>query len=87
MMKEQKHITLYSSSECYRCALVKQMLDKNNVQYEEIRDNKPLMIEKDLIGVPAIEIDGKIIDEYTSVLIWLKDNNYYCLWEDEDESN
>ena len=86
-MNEKQHITLYSSSECYRCSLVKQMLDKHNVQYEEIRDNKPLMIEKDLIGVPAIEIDGKIIDEYTSVLIWLKDNNYYCLWEDEDENN
>lgn len=86
-MTNKQHITLYSFSECHRCSLVKQMLDKHNVQYEEIRDNRPLMIEKDLLSVPAIEVDGKIIDEYTSVLIWLKDNNYYCLWGDDDESN
>lgn len=87
MMTNEQHITLYSSSECHRCSLVKQMLDKHNVQYEEIRDDKPLMLEKDLFSIPAIEIDGQIIDEYTRVLIWLKDNNYYCLWEEEDEGN
>ena len=46
------------------------------------------MIEKGFEGVPVIEADGKIIDEYVSVLDWLRQNGYYSLWEeDENESN
>ena len=80
-------ITLYSLSECRRCGIVKQMLDVHNVQYEEITDNRPLMEEKDIQRAPAIEVDGKIIDEYVYVLEWLKNNNYYSLWEDNNEGN
>ena len=80
-------LTLYSLSECRRCGLVKQMLDVHKVQYEEITDNRPLMKEKEIQNAPAIEIDGKIIDEYTYVLEWLQDNNYYSLWEDDNEGN
>lgn len=81
---------LYTSTECNRCKTVKQMLDEHDVAYEEIIDNKSLMLEKDLYSVPAIEIDGKIIDDYTSVLSWLKQNGYYFLsflGGDENESN
>lgn len=81
---------LYTSTECHRCKTVKYMLNEHNVAYEEIVDNKQLMIEKDLYSVPAIEIDGKIIDDYTSVLSWLKQNGYYSLsflGGDENESN
>lgn len=60
-------ITLYSSPECVRCQLVKQMLDEHNVQYEE----------KEIQHVPALEVDGRVIDEYSNVLMWLKENNYY----------
>ena len=70
-------LILYTSSECIRCRLVKQMLQAHDVQYEEITDNKPLMMEIGLQEVPAIEVDGKIIDTYPNVLGWLQDKGYY----------
>ena len=84
----EKHIVLYSLSTCTRCGIVKQMLDVHNVQYEEIIDDKQLMKEKKIENAPALEVDGKVIDEYVDVLIWLRENNYYSLWkDDENESN
>lgn len=74
-------ITLYSSSECIRCRLIKQMLDVHKVQYEEIIDNQQLMLDKGFYEVPAIEVDGKTIDEYTSVLSWIKKNGWYSFEE------
>lgn len=64
-----KHIVLYTSSECTRCKLVKHMLDTHDVPY----------VEKEITGVPAIETDGKLIDDYSDVLTWLQQNNYYSL--------
>lgn len=72
------NLILYTSDECFRCNTVKKMLNTKNVTYEEITD-KQLMVEKNLYSVPAIECDGKIIDDYTSVLSWLKRNGYYSL--------
>ena len=77
---------LYSSNECTRCKLVKQMLDIHNVRYTEIND-KRIMIDKEIENVPALEINEKIM-EYQEVLTWLQQNNYYSLWGDnKDESN
>jgi glutaredoxin len=74
----EKPIILYSSPECVRCQLVKQMLDEHNVQY----------IEKELLEVPAIEVGEKTIDSYVGVLAWLQDNDYYSLGKDDkDEGN
>lgn len=70
-MSEQ--ITLYSSSECLRCKIVKHMLDTHHIEYTEILDDKPLMLDKGLEEVPAIEIDGKMIDSYRGVLMWVYD--------------
>lgn len=74
---ETRKITLYSSSECGRCPIIRMMLDTHNVLYEEIMDNFELMESKGIENVPALEIDGEIIDEYIHVLRWLHDNNYY----------
>lgn len=74
---ETRKITLYSSSECGRCPIIKMMLDAHNVPYTEIQDNFDLMESKEIENVPAFEIDGEIIDEYPHVLRWLHDNNYY----------
>lgn len=79
-------IILYSSLECIRCKLVKQMLDIHNVQYEEITD-KEIMIEKEFDELPMMEVDGKMLS-YGPILNWLREHNYYSLWEDDvDESN
>ena len=81
-MELKQNIILYSLSTCTRCKLVKQMLDKHNVEYEEIIDQKALMEDKGCEGAPALEINGEIIDAYTNILAWLKKNNYYSLWGD-----
>ena len=86
-MGDERHIILYTSSECIRCQIVKQMLDCHNVQYDEIVDNKQLMLDKDIEMVPALEVDNKIIDKYVGVLAWLNENNYYSLWEDNANEN
>lgn len=87
-MDKKQYITLYTSSDCIRCRLVKQILNEHSVEYEEIKDNMPLMLEKGLQEVPAIEVNGKIIDEYVGVLLWLEKNGYYSLKIGEDnESN
>lgn len=71
-------ITLYSSSECVRCQLVKQMLNKHNVKYIEINDRQ-IVLNKDLESVPALEVDGQLIDSYQMILYWLRENGYYSL--------
>ena len=78
-MNNERHIIIYSSSECPRCKLVKQMLDKHHVQYEEILDNTQLMINKGFEAVPVIEVDDEVIDEYINILTWLEKHNYYSL--------
>lgn len=70
-------IILYTTG-CSRCVLVKQMLDAHNVQYDEINDGE-IIISKGLEQVPSLEIDGKIIEDYAGVLIWLEDNGYYSM--------
>lgn len=71
-------VILYTIDDCARCKLVKQMLNKHNVDYTEVHD-RGLMEAKGFISAPTIEIDGQIIDEYTNVLSWLEKNGYYSL--------
>lgn len=80
-----RKIILYSSSQCIRCRIVKQMLDVHKVQYEEITDNKQLMLDKEFTEVPGIEVDGQIIDTYASVLEWIQDNGWYSFEEVKED--
>ena len=80
-----KQIILYSTSECIRCKLVKQMLDIHKVQYLEVANDKPLMLDKGFTEAPGIEVDGQIIDTYTSVLSWIKKNGWYSFEEVNDD--
>lgn len=70
-------IVLYTT-ECERCKIVKQMLDKHNVQYEEVND-KEVIISKGFEQTPALMINGKIIEDFAGILIWLEDNGYYSM--------
>ena len=78
-------IILYSSSECIRCRLVRQMLDVHNVQYEEIVDDKQLMLDKGFTEAPGIEENNQIVDTYSSVLSWLQKNGWYSFGEVSDD--
>lgn len=80
-----KNVILYSTG-CTRCGLVKKMLDVHNVQYTEITD-KQIMIEKDFENAPVLEVDGKTIEEYNLILLWLRENGYYSLWGDNEYDN
>ena len=79
-----RQIILYSTG-CTRCKLVKQMLDVHHVEYTEITDRQ-IIEEKDFDSVPVLEADGKCM-EYSELLTWLEQNNYYSLWEDKDGSS
>lgn len=84
-----EEVIVYTSDTCERCKTVKSMLNANNVKYTEVTD-RDYILGLGLEGVPAIEVDDKIIDNYVSVLAWLKQNGYYSLslWEgDEHEGN
>lgn len=85
----EEKLILYSSSECLRCKIVKHMMDIHGIKYEEIIDDKRLMLDKGLNEVPAMEVDGKILGTYREVLMWVYEKlgilDEYS--EDENESN
>ncbi len=68
-------ITLYSTG-CERCKMVKRMLDVNQVNYEEISD-KQVMTDKGFEQVPVLQVGDRIIENFTSILVWLEDKGYY----------
>ena len=79
-------ITLYTSDTCHRCKIVKELFAIHSVEYNEITDRE-LMLSMELESVPTIEVNDKIIDNWVSVLGWLKDNGYYSFEVSKDESD
>lgn len=63
-------VKVYSTSSCPYCHMTKEFLKKNNIEFEDVdvsKDQKAAqeMIEKSgQMGVPVIDIDGKIIVGY-----------------------
>jgi len=66
----KKNVTIYTTSTCLYCKMAKEFFAKNKIKYKEINvtaDNKAGqdMIKKSRqMGVPVIEINGKIIVGY-----------------------
>jgi glutaredoxin 3 len=62
-----KSVKVYSTATCPFCAMAKGFLEKNNVAFENIdvgQDRNALLEMKQKsgqMGVPVIDIDGKII--------------------------
>lgn len=60
-------VIVYSTSTCPWCVKTKQFLKENNIEFEDIdvssnEEKAKEMIEKSgQMGVPVIDIDGKII--------------------------
>ena len=77
-----KQIILYTSDTCDRCKIVKQMLNIHSVTYTEITD-KDYILGLGVESVPSIEVDNKIISEYSNVLSWLEQNGYYSFEVDK----
>ena len=74
-------IILYSSNDCDRCKRVKQMLNAHKVDYVNV-DDKSVMVNKGFEQVPVLEVGDRIIEDYSLILGWLKENNYYAIMEE-----
>jgi hypothetical protein len=61
------------------------MLDVHDVSNAEFKDCKELALQKGIEEYPSIEVDGKIIDGYQRVLMWLEDNGWYSLERSESD--
>lgn len=65
-----RKVKIYTTSSCPWCKKTKEFLKENNIEYEEIdvtkdKDAQKEMIEKSgQMGVPVLDIDGKIINGY-----------------------
>ena len=62
-----KNVKVYSTSTCPYCSMAKDFLKKNNISFEDINVGtdpgkaKEMMDLSGQMGVPVIDIEGKII--------------------------
>lgn len=68
-------ITLYSKDGCIRCDIVKQMLHKHDILFDEVKDES-IIEEKEYEQLPMMEVDGKEM-EYNQILYWMKERGIY----------
>ncbi len=67
MAENQAAVKIYTTPTCHNCALVKEFLKKNGIQFDEVnlmgnREVAKEMTEKSgQMGVPMLDIDGEII--------------------------
>ena len=61
------NVKIYSTSTCSYCAMTKEFLKKNNIQFENIdvginrQASQEMMDRSGQMGVPVLDIDGQII--------------------------
>ncbi|MCX5692431.1 MAG: thioredoxin family protein [Candidatus Omnitrophica bacterium] len=61
------NVKIYSTSTCSYCAMTKEFLKKNNIQFENIdvgmnsQASQEMMDKSGQMGVPVLDIDGRII--------------------------
>lgn len=62
-----KSVKVYSTASCPYCAMAKDFLKKNNIEFESIDVGadqdvaKEMMDKSGQMGVPVLDIDGEII--------------------------
>lgn len=60
-------VTIYSTNSCVFCKKAKEFFKENKVEYKEIDVGKDIKAAKEMVeksgqmGVPVIEVNGKII--------------------------
>jgi len=66
----EKDVTVYTTTRCPYCKMVKNFLSQNNVPFKEVNvEKEPAMMQKLIqttgqMGVPQTEINGKWIVGY-----------------------
>ena len=61
-------ITLYTIRKCPKCAVLKQLLDRANIEYE-LFDDVEKMIAMGMTSAPMLNVDGKLMD-YKDAIKW-----------------
>ena len=62
-----KNVTIYTTPTCAYCKMAKEFFKKNNLEYTEFDVAEDMKAREDMVnkshqlGVPVIDIDGKII--------------------------
>ena len=54
-------ITIFTTSHCPRCQLLKMKLDQLNIPYE-VFDDEYKMLDMGIQSVPMMSVDGKLMD-------------------------
>ncbi len=66
-MHDMKTVYIYSTPTCHYCKVAKDFLTKNNIAYTEydvavdLEKRKEMVDKTGQMGVPVLEIDGKIV--------------------------
>ena len=81
-----EQIILYTSDTCGRCKAIKHLLNIHSVNYDEVAD-RDYILGLGIEGVPAIEVDNKIISEYSGVISWMQENGYYSFEVNSDDES
>ena len=63
-------IILYATDTCPKCQVLKDMMNKKRIKYEECYDINE-MIKKGFKEVPKLQIDGKVMN-FLKALKWIK---------------
>lgn len=62
-----KQVKIYSTSTCPYCAMAKDFLKRNNIEFEEIdvgvnqKAAEEMLNKSGQMGVPVLDIDGQIV--------------------------
>ena len=83
-------ITLYTSSTCPKCKVIKSKLKSKNIPYSECQDI-PTMENLGIQSLPALQVDSKLILDFTQInayintlwgdQIWLENTTEKRLWQ------
>lgn len=68
-----KKIVLYTITNCPKCSVLKQLLDKGQIEYE-LLDDIEKMIEMGMTTAPMLSVDGDLID-YINAVNWVRSND------------
>ena len=66
-------IKFYHITSCPMCEMLEEELQERNIAYESIMD-EDILREKNIIHVPALEVNGKILNLAES-LKWVNEND------------
>ena len=64
-------VTLYTTSTCPMCKMLKQRLDEKNIEYKTINDVEILQ-EKNIMHVPVLEVNNELFN-LQQALVWLQE--------------